>query len=77
MAEDIVTNFEFVDDKFSEMEYSDIFIKGFSYDFNDALIVQIARKYGAILITDDVDFGNYKIDFPIVTSNNILLCMRR
>lgn len=76
VKDDIIPNFTFVDDGFSGMKNSDIFGLGFSYDFNDALLVEIARKYDATMVTDDSDYGNYKLDFPIVTSNNFLLAMR-
>ena len=76
VQKDIVPNFQFVNDKFEEMQQSEIFKRGFSYDFNDALLVEIARKYDAVFITEDADFANYKIDFPLVTSNSILLMMK-
>lgn len=76
VTSDIVPNFEFVDDGFSEIQNENIFIRGVSYDFNDALLVEIAKKYKATLVTNDVDFCNYKMDLPIVTSNNLLLNMR-
>lgn len=70
---DIVANFKFIDDGFSQMKHKDIFIYGFSYDFNDALLVEIARQHNAILITNDADYANYGTDFQIVTSNKFLL----
>lgn len=76
VKEDIEKNFSFVDDCFSRINSDDIFKQKFSYDFNDALIVEIAKQYNAILVTDDGDFANYKLDLPIVTSNRILLNMR-
>lgn len=70
---DIVTHFTFIDDGFSQMNHKNIFLYGFSYDFNDSLLVEIARKHGAILVTNDADYGNYGTDFQIVTSNRFLL----
>lgn len=70
---DIITRFEFIDDGFSQMDSKRIFIYGFSYDFNDALIAEIARQQNAILITDDADYANYGSDLRIVTSNRFLL----
>lgn len=70
---DIFKNFTFSDDGFSKMKIEKIFLYGFSYDFNDALLAEIARQNKAILITDDADFANYDADFQIVTSNNFLL----
>lgn len=73
---DIVPDFTFVDDKFSELDKNNLFKPGFAFDFNDSLLVEITKKYGATLITDDSDYGNYKLDFPIVTNNSFLLSMK-
>ncbi len=70
---DISNNFTFIDDGFGKMNYQNIFRYGFSYDFNDSLLVEIARQHNAILITNDADYANYDIDFQIVTSNKFLL----
>lgn len=70
---DILAHFEFIDDGFSNMQSDRIFIYGFSYDFNDALLAEIARKQNAILITKDADYANYGSDFRIVTTNRFLL----
>ncbi len=70
---DISSTFTFIDDGFSRMNRQNIFVYGFSYDFNDALLVEIARQYNAILITNDTDYANYGTDFQIVTSNKFLL----
>ena len=67
---------EFVDDKFSELPLDKIFISNFAYDFNDALIVEIANKHNATFITNDNDFISYKFNKPIVSSNRLLLSMR-
>ena len=66
ISEDIQKNFSFVDDCFSKMKAEDIFIQGFSYDFNDALIVEIAKQYNAVLVTDDSDYANYKMPNQII-----------
>ena len=58
------------------MNKDNIFKYGFSYDFNDSLLVEIVKKNNAILITDDADFGNYQMNFTLVTSNNFLLRMK-
>lgn len=73
---DIATNFIFIDDGFSHMNHKNIFMYGFSYDFNDSLLAEIARQYRAILITNDADYANYGTDFQIVTSNKFLLMSR-
>lgn len=70
---DIIPNFTFIDDGFSDMSTENIFLYGFSYDFNDALLVEIVRANHAILVTNDSDFANYNLDFDIVTSNRFLL----
>ncbi len=70
---DIIGYFKFIDDKFCSMRQDKIFIYGFSYDFNDSVVVEIARMNNAIIVTDDVDFGNYGNDFKIITSNRLLL----
>ena len=49
------------------------FLYGFSYDFNDSLLAEIARQYKAILITNDADYANYDTGLQIVTSNKFLL----
>lgn len=70
---DVVSNFEFIDDGFSQMQHENIFVYGFSYDFNDSLLVEIAEQRKAIIVTDDLDFANYSISVPIVTGNRNLL----
>ena len=71
---DIMTNFEFIDDGFSQMNSEHIFfIRIFHMIFNDSLIVEIARNTKAILVTNDADYANYGSDFQIVTSNKFLL----
>lgn len=70
---DIMPNFKFIDDGFSQMNSKYIFRYGFSYDFNDSLLVEIARKQKAILVTNDADYANYGSDLHIVTDNKFLL----
>lgn len=70
---DIIPNYSFVDDGFSSMSTDQIFRYGFSYDFNDSVLLEIAQLHKAILITDDADFGNYNSDVKIVTNNRKLL----
>lgn len=65
-----------VDDRFSEMDAEKLYAYGFSYDFNDALLAEVARLNNAILITDDKDFGNYVSHIEIVTANKALLMFR-
>lgn len=73
---DVINNFEFIDDGFSKMQYEKIFLYGFSYDFNDSLLVEIAEQRKAIIVTDDFDFANYNVSVPIVTGNRNLLKFR-
>ena len=70
---DIIPNFAFIDDGFKDMQHDDIFKYGFSYDFNDSILLEIAKQNHAILITDDKDFGNYITKVKIVTNNQTLL----
>lgn len=70
---DIIPNFAFIDDGFSTMNYENIFKYGFSYDFNDALIAEIAKQNDAYLITDDKDFINHGKDLKLVTANKGML----
>ena len=69
---DIVKNFQFVDDGFSRMQPDEIFIYGFSYDFNDALLAAFVKEQDAILVTNDYDFINYGSELRIVTNNKLL-----
>lgn len=73
---DISEHFTFIDDGFSRMSRQNLFVYGFSYDFNDSLLVEIARQHNAILVTNDADYANYGTDFQIVTSNKFLLMSR-
>ena len=70
---DILTVFTVIDDNFSKMNQDSIYVYGFSYDFNDALLVQIAKANEAIVVTHDADFGNYREKIDYVTSNKALL----
>lgn len=70
---DIIPNYIFIDDGFSKMQNDKIFRYGFSYDFNDSLLLEIASQNHAMLITDDRDFANYISDVKIVTNNKTLL----
>lgn len=66
----------YVDDKFNELPFEKILKYKFSYDFNDAIIVEIANKYDAIIVTNDTDILNYDVKNTLVTSNNLLLAVR-
>lgn len=72
---DIIPNFVFIDDGFTEMQNEKIFRYGASYDFNDALIAEIAKKNNAYLVTQDGDFFNYSSEITLVTENKALLMM--
>lgn len=62
-----------IDDGFSQMKPEYLYQYGFSYDFNDSLVAEVARLHNAILITDDKDFANYASHVKIVTANKTLL----
>lgn len=71
---DIIPICTCIDDQFEQMKPENLYIKGFSYDFNDALLVEIARLNEATIITNDHDILNYSYSGKIVTNNNLLLC---
>lgn len=73
---DIFSSFVFINDGFDKIEKEKLLIHDFSYDFNDALLVEIAKSNEAILVTNDVDFAYYNVDLTIVTSNTALLRYR-
>lgn len=62
-----------INDRFEEMDSRKLYNYNFSYDYNDALLVEIARLYDATLITNDHDFLNYSFNGRIVTNNSLLL----
>lgn len=70
---DILSNFVLIDDSFTSMSQKDLFVYGFSYDFNDAFLAELARINNALLITDDLDFANYGSKINIITDNKKLL----
>ena len=70
---DIIPMFNIVDDNFSIMEQEKIYVYGFSYDFNDALLVQIAKSNNAAIVTHDSDFANYDTKIDYISSNSKLL----
>lgn len=78
---DIIKNewmvrFEFINDNFKDLEKEKLFFHEFAYDFNDAIIVEIAKKYSATLVTNDKDYISYDLPNRIVTSNRLLLSIR-
>lgn len=70
---DILKNFTVLDDGFSKMNLDKLFLYGFSYDFNDAFLVEFAKINNAILVTHDSDFGNFNTKVKMVTANRKLL----
>ena len=70
---DIIPNFEFIDDGFREINRDNIFQYGISYDFNDAILSEIAKNQKASLVTHDADYINYAAKVEIVTNNSKLL----
>ena len=73
MKNDILPVFTVVDDHFSEISQEKIYLYGFSYDFNDALLVQIAEKQKSSIITNDADFANYPTKVNLISANPKLL----
>lgn len=71
--QDILKKFQPVDDYFSSIDLKNLLCYGFSYDFNDALLVQVAEKHRASIVTHDADFANYKTNQWILTDNKKLL----
>ena len=69
---EIIPNFTFKSDAFDTMQAENIFLYGFSYDFNDAFIVEFSKHYGAVLVTHDGDYGNYGSKVEMVTNNRAL-----
>lgn len=70
---DITPHSTYISDNFNHMDPTNLYQYGFSYDFNDSLLAEIARLNNAILVTDDRDFANYSSHIPIVTGNKTLL----
>ncbi len=78
---DIVKNeilplFSVIDDSFCSMKQDEIYVYGFSYDFNDALLVQIAKNNNAAIVTHDCDFANYDSRIDYISSNPKLLMFK-
>lgn len=74
---DLSPNVTYIDDGFSQMDQGNLYQYGFSYDFNDAIVAEIARLNQAVLITDDRDFANYSANIDIVTGNRALLMFNK
>lgn len=75
---DIINNewsdkIEYIDDKFSTLPLEKILHHNFAYDFNDAIIVEIANEYDAIIVTNDNDIIYYDVKNKIVTNNQFLM----
>lgn len=70
---DIFPVFLRINDNFSNMDPDNFLVYGFSYDFNDAIIAEIARLKKAILVTDDRDYANHLDGLNIATNNRALL----
>ena len=70
---DILTHFSVINDDFNNIDPEKLYIYGFSYDFNDAMLVGIAENNNADIITHDSDFANYNTKINLVSSNHALL----
>ncbi len=73
ITNDIIPFFTIVNDEFKSMNFDTLFIYEFSYDFNDAILVQIAEHYKANIVTHDVDFANYQSSITLISANSKLL----
>lgn len=67
---------KYVDDCFSELSKDNILRMNFAYDFNDALVVEIANKYNAIVVTNDRDIISYSVKNLVVSNNQFILKVR-
>ena len=74
---EILKSFKRVDDKFTDMSIEQLTQYGFSFDFNDALIAELCRKYNTYLITDDKDYANFLKGLNIVTNNRQLMMFQK
>ena len=76
VREDILLKFERINDNFDNMDLDNLFMNSFSYDFNDAFIAELSRKYKTILVTDDKDYINFLNKLDIVTNNKAILMFK-
>lgn len=72
---DILSVFCKMNDNFQTMSDKRLFLYGFSYDFNDALISEMCRQEKCALVTDDSDYINFSDNLTIVTNNKSLLLL--
>ena len=77
IVSDMFEMFIRIDDHFDESNVENLLLQGFSYDFNDALIAELCRKYRAYLVTDDKDYINFMDGIEIITANRTLLMFAR
>lgn len=73
VREEIIPSFNIVNDNFNSVTLDKVFIYGFSYDFNDALLIHIAESYNANIVTHDFDFANYDTKINFISANRKLL----
>lgn len=73
IVSDMLKSFVRVNDNFDTMEINNLLSHSFSYDFNDALIAELSRRYNACLVTDDKDYINFLEKLKIITNNRSLL----
>lgn len=70
---DILPRFTCINDKFDEINKDELLSLGFSYDFNDGMLAQLAKREKAYMLTDDKDFLNFAQSLNIITGNPLLL----
>ena len=73
VREEIIPSFDIVNDNFNSVTLDKVFIYGFSYDFNDALLIHIAESYNANIVTHDCNFANYDTKINFISANRKLL----
>lgn len=69
----ILSVFSKLDDKFSQIDISNIYDDIEQFDFNDRYYCKLAEKYSLILVTNDTDFSFSNENIKIITANKQLL----
>lgn len=65
-------NLDFIDDNFSQMSIKNVLTKpDTTLDFNDFLLVEIAKRNNCILVSDDADLAGR--DITIITGNQKII----
>lgn len=67
-----LNNIQFMDSKIDIPDFNSFFDNSTEFDFNDKYYAELAKKEGAIIITDDADFGVFD-GINVITFNQRLL----